>query len=74
MDTLLIYDLTLPSVDYVFSSLEGSTWKAISRCQHLRRYVASIVERNPHIAFTDVVWRTANDGAVILEARGKSRI
>ena len=36
----------------------------------LRQYVAGIIERNSKISFNNVVWRAANDGAVILECDG----
>ena len=36
----------------------------------LRQYVAGINERNSKISFNNVVWRAANDGAVILECDG----
>jgi ketosteroid isomerase-like protein len=36
----------------------------------LRQYVAGITERNSQISFKNTVWRTANDGIVILECDG----
>ena len=67
---MLLSDKAVLEMPYPLASGENKYGTRRMWGDALRQYIAGITERNSQISFKNTVWRTANDGLVILECDG----
>ena len=67
---LLLSEEAVLEMPYPLASGENQYGTRRMWGEPLRKYVNGITQRNSKISFNNSVWRTANDGVVILESDG----